>query len=129
MAAIERSHAMRWLGWLLCGLVCVGGVLLLVYLAVPGLFGPFVWDRGYADYGYGWGWITPFGFPIMGLVMLVFCLLMIGGMLLRGQPHVHRGASSAPWQGESNLDILERRYSRGEITQEQFEEMKHALGL
>ncbi len=120
---------MRRLGWLLCGLVCIGGGLLLVYVVAPGLFAPFGWSRGYADYGYGWGWITPFGFSIMGLVMLVFCLLIMAGMMLHGQPHSHRWASSAPWQGASNLNLIERRFSRGEITQEQFEEMKHDLGL
>ncbi len=121
---------MRRLSWLLCGLVCIGGGLLLVYLVAPGLFSPFGWGRGYADYGYGWGWTGPFGFPIMGLVMLAFCVLTMGGMLLHGQPHAHRwGSGSMPWQGESNLDILQRRFSQGEITQRQFEEMKHDLGL
>ncbi len=43
-----------------------------------------------------------------------------------------RGACAMPnmsGQGESMLDILKRRYALGEITREQFEEMKHDLGL
>lgn len=121
---------MRRLGWLLFGLVCIGGGLLLVYLVAPGWFGPFGWARGYAAYGYGWSWIGPFGFPIMGLVMVLFCVLMMGGMLLHGQPHAHGwGSGSVPWPGESTRDILQRRYSQGEITQEQFEEMKHDLDV
>ena len=121
---------MRRLGWLFCGLVFIGGGLLFLYLVAPGWFSPLSWGRGYTDYGYAWGWNAPFGFPIMGLAMFVFCLVMMGGMLLHGQPHVHKwGGGSVPWQEESNLDILQQRYSQGEITQGQFEEMKRDLGL
>ncbi len=116
---------MRRLGWLMCGVLCIGGGLLLVFLVARGLFSPVGWD----NYGYGWGFIGPFGFPLMALVMFVFCVLMIGGMMLHGQPHMrHWGSRLGPWQGESNLDILQRRYSQGEITKEQFEEMKRELG-
>ncbi len=62
--------------------------------------------------------------------MLVFCVLMMGGMMLHSQSFAH-GAGNG-WmsqRGESNLNILERRFSRGEITKEQFEEMKRDLGL
>ncbi len=121
---------MRRLGWLFCGLVFIGGGLLCLYLVAPGWFNPWSWGRGNADYGYVWGWSAPFGFPIMGLVMFAFCVVMMGGMLLHGQRHGHGwSGGSLPWQGESNLDILQRRYSRGEITQGQFEEMKRELDL
>ncbi len=36
--------------------------------------------------------------------------------------------SNAP-QNESPLEILKRRYALGEITHEQFEEMKRVLGI
>ncbi len=42
-----------------------------------------------------------------------------------------RGACAMPntaGQGESPLETLKRRYALGEITREQFEEMKHTLG-
>ncbi len=38
-------------------------------------------------------------------------------------------ATSAPQQNESLIDILKRRYAKGEITKEQFEEMKRDLDL
>ncbi len=40
------------------------------------------------------------------------------------------GACASMWSGqdESPLDALKRRYARGEITKEQFEEMKRTLG-
>jgi putative membrane protein len=116
---------------LLCGLVFVGGMLLLVFLA-PGLFTPLGW--GWSSGSYGWGigpWVWGgFGFPIMGLGMLIFCVLMTGGMMLHGMPFAH--GSGSGWmslQGESLSDILERRYSRGELTKEQFEEMRQTLGV
>lgn len=38
-------------------------------------------------------------------------------------------AANALQQNESLLDILKRRYAKGEITREQFEEMKRDLDL
>ncbi len=123
-----RGTEMGRLAWLIGGLVCIGGGLLLVFLLAPGLFGQSGEGPWLYDYGYGWGLIGPFGFPIIGLVMLFFCVLMMGGMMLHGQPHAHGwGSRMAPWQAESTLDILQRRYSQGEITKEQYEEMKRDL--
>ena len=38
-------------------------------------------------------------------------------------------AMGAPQQNEPLIDILKRRYAKGEITKEQFEEMKRDLDL
>ena len=43
-----------------------------------------------------------------------------------------RAACALPWQAEqaeSLLDALKRRYALGEITREQFEELKRTLGV
>ncbi len=43
-----------------------------------------------------------------------------------------QGAQATSWcaqQGESLLEILKRRYALGEITREQFEELKRTLGV
>ncbi len=43
-----------------------------------------------------------------------------------------QGAQAQSWcapQGESLLDILKRRYALGEITREQFEELKRTLDV
>lgn len=73
-----------------------------------------------------------FGFPFMGmgLGMLVFWVLIIGGVVWLVQS-LARGTGSSPIlpQGESPLDILKKRYARGEITKEQFEGMKRDLNL
>lgn len=67
---------------------------------------------------------------IMGLGMLLFWVLILGGGVWLVQALVHSsGSSTIPAQGESPLDILNKRYSRGEITQEQFQDMKRDLGL
>jgi putative membrane protein len=77
---------------------------------------------GYGGYGgYGMG---IFG----GLFMLVFWGLIIVGLVLlvrwlwdQGRPA--RGSSG----GEAPLDILKRRYARGEITKDEYDRMKQDL--
>ncbi len=67
-------------------------------------------------YHYGMGWM---------LMTLVFWILLIAGVVLLVLWIVgksSRGVRSAP--EESALDILKKRYARGEITREQYEEMK-----
>ena len=67
---------------------------------------------------------------IMGLGMLLFWVLILGGGVWLVQTLAHgSGSSSVPAQGESPLDILNKRYSRGEITKEQFQDIKRDLGL
>ena len=75
-------------------------------------------------------WFGPwFVFPIIGLVLLVVVLFLVFGP--RG-PYAHvgpRGGWGEPSDrsasaGESALDILKRRYARGEITREQFDQMR-----
>lgn len=85
-----------------------------------------------------------FGMGMLGLgtlVMIAFWVIVIGGAvwlvmtLVRGnqsavasnQPH----ALITPPANISNLtplDIVKARYARGEITKEQYEEMRHDLG-
>jgi putative membrane protein len=89
--------------------------------------------RGY--YGFGWGMMgrgMMFGFPFIGGIgMFLFWLLIIAGVvwLIRS---LSRGAGTAGTNAttnESPLEILKRRYAKGEITKEQFNEMKNTLGL
>ncbi len=54
-------------------------------------------------------------------------MCMMHGMDHSGH-NTQTSATSAP-QNESLLDILKRRYALGEITREQFEEMKRVLGV
>lgn len=73
-----------------------------------------------------WGWgfgVFPFFLVGAGLRVIVIAAIVVGVVyLVRGI-----GRRSGTGHGESALDILERRYARGEITREQFEEMKRNL--
>ena len=72
--------------------------------------------RGMMGFGYGW----------MGLGMLLFGILVIAGLwLIFGAYRPH----NLYVRSDSALEIARERYARGEITKEQFEEMKRVLGV
>ncbi len=48
--------------------------------------------------------------------------------MMHDSDHAAHATATAALQSESLLDSLKRRYALGEITREQFEEMKHLLG-
>ena len=77
----------------------------------------------------GWGGYGGYGMGVFGgLFMLLFWGLIIVGLVLlvrwlwdRTQPGTMAGVGDAP------LDILKRRYARGEIGKEEFDRMKQDL--
>ena len=72
----------------------------------------------------GWGW----GWGMMGigwLFMLSFWALIIIGIVAL----VRWLAGSAGGSSRRALDILNERYAKGEITREQFEQMKRDIGV
>ncbi len=97
--------------------VLTGGVLLAVLLLVLNLASSLGWGR-------------TIGSGMMGLWMLIFWVVVIGGVVELVQLFAQglNGAGIPP-QGESPIDILKKRYSRGEISKDQFEEIKHDLAL
>jgi putative membrane protein len=77
----------------------------------------------------GWGWIG-------GIVMMLFWVLVVVALVLfirwlvaaggnRGRVSYGPPVVNSPV--ESALDILKKRYARGEITKEQFELMKRDI--
>ena len=67
--------------------------------------------------------------------MFLFWALVIGGILWLVAWLARGGAQSASsaltntsTANQTPLDIVKARYAKGEITKEQFEEMKRALG-
>lgn len=71
-------------------------------------------------HGFGFMWIMP-------LIFLVVFLLFIRGMFGRGSKGWGSQGDSAPHQ-ESARDILDKRFAKGEITKEEYEDMKRSLG-
>ncbi|MBS3805878.1 MAG: SHOCT domain-containing protein [Bacteroidales bacterium] len=63
--------------------------------------------------GMGWGWI-------IGLLLLVLVIWLV--VRSTGQ-----NASSANEPEETALDVLKKRYARGEISKEEYEEKKKDL--
>jgi len=69
--------------------------------------------------GMGWGWIG------LGMVhMLLFWIIVILGIVAL----VRWLAAGSPGEQPRALDILKTRYAKGEITREQFEQMKRDVG-
>ncbi|HPD20449.1 MAG: SHOCT domain-containing protein [Desulfomonilia bacterium] len=86
-------------------------------------FSTVVMAQGYYD-RHGWGMMNSwFGGAIMWIIIFLLILLVVY-LFIR----VTRGPSASYEAGrETPLDIVEKRYARGEISKAQFEEMKKDL--
>ena len=62
------------------------------------------------------------GLMVMGLI--VYLLVRVLGERARGKTEQQDGADT---RTESALEILKRRYARGELTREEFERMKQDI--
>jgi putative membrane protein len=71
-------------------------------------------------YMWGFGWLGMF---IFWIVVIFFIALVVKWFLQQG-----RSEPRGPAQGESALEILKKRYARGEINKEEFEQKKKDLG-
>jgi putative membrane protein len=107
----------------------IGGVIVAILIIVPLVFGLISgWQDG------GWGMMGPgmmggFGWMwFMPIFFILFWGLVIWGIvaLVRGLSG-SRGADSVPPTADSALEILKRRYARGEINKEEYEEKKKDL--
>lgn len=72
--------------------------------------------------GYGMGWFSP-------LIMIAFWIAVIVGIvfLIRWLVISTRSTGQGTYHEDSALEILKRRYARGEIGKEEFEEKKRDL--
>jgi putative membrane protein len=81
-----------------------------------------MWHHGYANYG-GLGWGPMFFVGIVWLVILV-AIVVLAVVLVRRLSHPNQPGGHRP---DDALAILKARYARGEITREQFSQMKEDL--
>ena len=74
--------------------------------------------------GWGWGWMS-----LMLVVMLLFW-----GAVIAGTVWLIRGAAWGPWvrelpvSKETPLEILDRRFAEGEVSEEDYRARREVLG-
>ncbi len=118
------------------GLWIALGVLVLVLLAGPALGGGMMGGYGPGGMMGGWyrtaalggnGRLWGLSIGLGGLMMLAFwgALIALAVLLFRRVGGSTGGPS--PTEAEAPMDVLKRRFAAGEITPEQYEEMRHAL--
>lgn len=111
----------RELGIAIAVVVVVAVVLLFGFLGGGvigwGMMGPGIMD--WEDFGHG---------PWWGVLMFLFWALVIGGIVLLIVSLVRRApAGTSGGDADRALQILRERFARGEITQEQYDQMRRAL--
>jgi putative membrane protein len=70
--------------------------------------------------GFGWGWSMP-------LFMLLFWVLVIGAVVILVRGVAAGGDPDSSHRTDSALETLQKRYARGEISKEEYEEKKRDL--
>ena len=78
--------------------------------------GNYGWGMGFGG-GMGFGWLFFFIFWLLVILGVVYSIKMLMG----------RGGSALPV--DTPLDILKKRYARGEISREEFERMRQDISL
>ena len=104
----------------------IGGIVLgviVILSIIPGLLG--------GSQGYGWGMMGPgmmggfgtmFFMPILWIVVIG---LIVWAVVAAVRPGESSGSDSAT--ASSALEVLKKRYARGEINKEEYEEKKRDL--
>lgn len=83
------------------------------------------WGRGMGPGMMGWGtmgWLGPIFMIIFWVLLVVLIILLIRWLLSSGQ-----AGNPDRSRGESALEILKKRYARGEIDKEEFDSKKKDL--
>jgi putative membrane protein len=105
----------------------IGGVLLGAIIVLPFVLGAISgWRDG--DWGMMWpGMMTGFGWmwlmPIFWVIFLGLIIWAIVAAVRRSDESKRSGSSKA----DSALEMLKKRYARGEISKEEYEEKKKDL--
>ncbi|EKD39319.1 MAG: hypothetical protein ACD_75C00441G0003 [uncultured bacterium] len=78
-------------------------------------------DRGFGE---GWGPMMSFGYGGMFMWMLLIVILIAALVYWLA---MEAKSKTKGMSGETPLDILKKRYAKGEITRDEFEKMKKDL--
>lgn len=107
----------------------IGAVMLALLIAMPMIWGgPVGWsDGGWHMMGsgmtgsFGWGWFMP-------LVMLIVVGLIIWAIVavIRGVSQFG-GSNNGANRVDTTLEVLKARYAKGEISHEEFEQIRKTL--
>lgn len=104
-----------------------GGTVLGVLIIVSVVFGA-IYGRPYGGWGmmgpgmmggFGWTWLL----PILGIIFVGLIIWAIVASV-RGS---NRGKDSDSSKTDSALEVLKKRYARGEISKEEYEEKRKDL--
>jgi len=100
-----------------------------LFLMIPAITLPAaLYAQRYYDwpYGHGCGHMGMMDWGMGGLVMWLVIIILIG-ILVYFLARSPRGILPAGRDQETPLQILKKRYAKGEITKEQYEQMKKDL--
>ena len=80
---------------------------------------------------FGWGgwWMFPVVMPLVMIMVLVTLLYFVfgGGGVRRPWWHDSDAPSTRPKDSETAIEIVKKRYAKGEINREEFEQIKKDL--
>ena len=108
--------------WTVVLLVVLGAVVLLPVLGMSFWGGGMMGPGGMMGRGMMGGWGPGSGFVGGGGFGLLVLLLVIAGVVLIASGLMRRDA-----RGDDAIQILRNRLARGEITKEQFDELREVL--
>ena len=105
----------------------IGSMILVVVIVLPTVFGSVAgWqDRGWGMMdswmmgGFGWMWFM----PVLGIAVIA---IVVWAVVTSARRSDGSGGSDSP-RLDSALDVLKKRYARGEIDKQEFEEKKKDL--
>jgi putative membrane protein len=125
--AKSKGGNMKKVGIIISGILLVVLVILLV-----GGAGMMLGNGRFGMMGRGMfgGYTSPlgFGFHLVGTILsILFWALVIGGGVWLVTKAVRPNTSGNASPTQTPLDILKLRYAKGEVTKEQFEQMKQDL--